>query len=59
MDVGSLDPKGFEAMDGGIISYLSYILIHLVSQSITDRAWEGGFVFPRAQRCRQDGGSGF
>ncbi len=23
------------------------------------RAWEGGFVFSRAQRYRQDGGSGF
>jgi hypothetical protein len=35
------------------------ILIHLVSQSVSDKAWEGGFVFSRAQRCRQDGGSGF
>jgi hypothetical protein len=24
------------------------ILIHLVCQSVCDKAWEGGFVFPRA-----------
>ncbi len=28
-------------------------------QLVSDRAWEGGFVFPRAQRCKQDGDSGF
>jgi len=34
------------------IMKMDVILIHLVSQSVSDRAWEGGFVLPRAQRCR-------
>jgi len=38
---------------------ISNILIHLVCQSVSDKAWEGGFLFSRAQRCRQDGGNGF
>jgi hypothetical protein len=37
----------------------SNILIHLVCLLVSDKAWEGGFVFLRAQRCKQDDGSGF
>jgi len=38
-------------------TYLKYI--NSLGLSVCDRAWEGGFVFLRAQRCRQDGGNGF
>jgi hypothetical protein len=41
------------------VFFLSYILIHLVNQSVSNMGWEGGFVFPRAQRCKLDGGSIF
>jgi hypothetical protein len=40
-------------------AYYYNLYINSFGLSVCDRAWEGGFVFSRAQRCRQDGGSGF
>jgi hypothetical protein len=35
------------------------LYINSLGLLVCDKVWEGGFVFPGAQRCRQDGGSRF
>jgi hypothetical protein len=35
------------------------IYINSLGLSVCDKAWEWGFVFPRAQCYKQDGGNGF